>query len=199
VSHPFHLVARPREGCSSCSARIASRQYTAEFKVEAVRPACSIGGNAAAKRLGIPQSTITTWVRRGKAGTLDEADTAPTKRPVSELWARMPDRAGSWPAPSLISFGSQMGGGVSREGFAVRTAGGIERHRDPFSLTRMCRLAEVSRSGNCRWRARAPSQPAMSNAALDAQVATIHAASRRSRSRNPIARGLRVQGLAVGR
>jgi transposase len=66
---------------------VPNRQYTDEFKVEAVRLAGSIGGNAAAKRLGIPQSTITNWVRLGKAGTLGEAETVPAKRPVSELEA----------------------------------------------------------------------------------------------------------------
>jgi len=35
-----------------------SRQYTDEFKVEAVRLAESIGGNQAAKRLGIPDSSM---------------------------------------------------------------------------------------------------------------------------------------------
>lgn len=67
----------------------SNRQYTEEFKVETVRLAESIGGNATAKRLGIPQSTVTNWVRRARAGRLggvaDEA--APVKRPVSELEA----------------------------------------------------------------------------------------------------------------
>jgi len=66
---------------------VANRQYTGEFKVEAVRLAGSIGGNAAAKRLGIPQSTITNWVRRSTAGTLGEVEMAPARRPVSELEA----------------------------------------------------------------------------------------------------------------
>ena len=43
-----------------------SRQYTEEFKVEAVRLAESIGGNAAASRLGVAQSTVANWVRRRK-------------------------------------------------------------------------------------------------------------------------------------
>jgi hypothetical protein len=34
------------------------RQYTDEFKVEAVRLGNSIGGNQAAKRLGIPESSL---------------------------------------------------------------------------------------------------------------------------------------------
>jgi transposase len=44
---------------------IANRQYTDEFKVEAVKVEAvklgeSIGGNQAAKRLGIPESSLWT-------------------------------------------------------------------------------------------------------------------------------------------
>jgi putative transposase len=73
----------------------------------------------------------------------------------------------------------------------------IEEHRDQFHVTRMCRLLEVSRSGYCQWRTRAPSERAMANAALDAQVAAIHAASQRSYGRPRIVRGLREQGIEV--
>jgi transposase len=67
---------------------VPNRQYTNEFRVEAVRLAASIGGNAAAKRLGIPQSTITNWVRSSRKGDLQQtAEAVPTKRPVSELEA----------------------------------------------------------------------------------------------------------------
>ena len=57
-----------------------------------MRLAASIGGNAAAKRLGVPQSTVTNWVRSSKAGVADAACIAqpmlsPTRRPVSELEA----------------------------------------------------------------------------------------------------------------
>ena len=45
----------------------------------AVRLAGSIGGNPAAERLGIPQSTMAHWVRRSKAGTLSLADASPVK------------------------------------------------------------------------------------------------------------------------
>ena len=64
---------------------VPSRQYTDEIKAEAVRLAGSIGGNPAAERLGIPQSTMAHWVRRSKAGTLSLADASPVKRPLSEL------------------------------------------------------------------------------------------------------------------
>ncbi len=37
---------------------IGKRQYTDEFKVEAVRLGESIGGNKAAKHMGIPESSL---------------------------------------------------------------------------------------------------------------------------------------------
>jgi transposase len=71
-------------------ASVPNRQYTQEFKTEAVRLAQSIGGNAAAKRLGVPQSTVTNWVRRSReetsAGAVEGAVVS-VKRPVSELEA----------------------------------------------------------------------------------------------------------------
>jgi transposase len=68
---------------------VPNRQYTEEFKAEAVRLGLSIGGNAAAKRLGIPQSTMTNWVRRSREGSSSPVSpaAASVKRPVSELEA----------------------------------------------------------------------------------------------------------------
>ncbi len=68
---------------------VPNRRYTEEFKAEAVRLALSTGGNAAAKRLGIPQSTMTNWVRAHREGTSTPVgDVAvPVRRPVSELEA----------------------------------------------------------------------------------------------------------------
>ena len=74
----------------------------------------------------------------------------------------------------------------------------IEDHRGEFSVTRMCRLLAVSRTGYSQWRTRVPSDRAKANAALDAQVAAIHAASRRSYGRNRIVRDLQSQGLRIG-
>jgi transposase len=68
---------------------IPDRQYTQEFKVEAVRLAESIGGNQAAKRLAIPDSSIWNWIRLSRSGKLKGADAsaAPIKRPPTELEA----------------------------------------------------------------------------------------------------------------
>jgi len=68
---------------------VGNRQYTDEFKVEAVRLGDSIGGNQAAKRLGIPESSLWNWMRLSRAGKLKATDGAaiPVKRSVSELEA----------------------------------------------------------------------------------------------------------------
>ena len=68
---------------------VANRQYTDEFKVEAVRLGESIGGNKAAKRLGIPESSLWNWIKRSRAGKLKVVDGAavPVKRSVVEVEA----------------------------------------------------------------------------------------------------------------
>ena len=64
------------------------REYTQEFKVQTVRLAESIGGNAAASSLGFPQSTVTNWVRRRKEmKPAALVQSLAVKRPMSELEA----------------------------------------------------------------------------------------------------------------
>ena len=66
---------------------VGNRRYNAEFKIEAVRLGESIGGNQAAKRLGIPESSLGNWMRLSRAGKLKAADGAAVavKRSVSEV------------------------------------------------------------------------------------------------------------------
>jgi transposase len=68
---------------------VPNRQYPDEFKLEAVRLAESIGGNQAAKRLGIPDSSLWNWIKLSRAGKLatGELGAAPVKRSASELEA----------------------------------------------------------------------------------------------------------------
>lgn len=75
----------------------------------------------------------------------------------------------------------------------------IEAHRDLFSVSRMCRQLDVSRTGFCQWRTRAPSDRSMANERLDAQVAAIHRASRRCYGRERIHRQMRELRAPVGR
>ena len=73
----------------------------------------------------------------------------------------------------------------------------IKEYRDQYSVTRMCRQLEVSRTGYYQWNRRAPSNRAVANAVLDAQVAAIHAGSKRSYGRPRIVRELSNQGVQV--
>ena len=68
---------------------VPNRQYTDEFKREAVRLAESIGGNPAAKRLDIPEASLWNWIRLSRAGKLPavQAGATPLKRSVTELEA----------------------------------------------------------------------------------------------------------------
>ena len=74
---------------------------------------------------------------------------------------------------------------------------GIENHRDEYTVTRLCRVLSVSRTGYCQWRVRAPSARALANKALDAKVAIIHRDSRKSYGRPRITQQLRQQGERV--
>ena len=74
----------------------------------------------------------------------------------------------------------------------------IETHSDLFSVSRMCRVLGVSRTGYCQWRVRTPSERSIANAVLDAQVAAIHAATKRSYGRPRIVRDLHARGVRVG-
>ncbi|WP_397293202.1 transposase, partial [Pandoraea sputorum] len=64
------------------------RQYTDEFKVEAVRLAESVGQHEAARRLGVPVATLGNWTRRsqGKASARDTLARR-TTRPINEVEA----------------------------------------------------------------------------------------------------------------
>lgn len=68
---------------------VLNRQYTDEFKVEAVRLSESIGGSQAAKRLGIPESSLWNWIRLNRAGKLKATGGAAVavKRSVTEVEA----------------------------------------------------------------------------------------------------------------
>src|SRR5436190_2849368 len=47
---------------------VGNRQYTDEFKVEAARLGESLGVTTAAKRLGIPDSSLWNWIRLKRDG-----------------------------------------------------------------------------------------------------------------------------------
>ncbi len=72
---------------------VPRRQYTKEFKVEAVRLAESVGQHEAARRLGVPVATLGNWCRDQRDASAQaatgRAPSAPSsnRRPVSDLEA----------------------------------------------------------------------------------------------------------------
>jgi transposase len=68
---------------------VGNRQYTDEFKVEAVRLGESLGVTTAAKRLGIPDSSLWNWIRLKRDGNFKamEGGTEPVKRSLTEVEA----------------------------------------------------------------------------------------------------------------
>jgi putative transposase len=61
----------------------------------------------------------------------------------------------------------------------VKVFGFVLARKAEHSITIMCRVLEVSRSGYHAWAAREPSARAVADAALDMQIAEIHAGSLR--------------------
>ena len=49
---------------------VPNRRYTDEFKLEALRLAEAVGINQAAKRLGMPSSSLANWARAKRSGKL---------------------------------------------------------------------------------------------------------------------------------
>jgi putative transposase len=74
----------------------------------------------------------------------------------------------------------------------------VKAHSGRYPVARRCRVLAVSRTGFIQWRDRPPSERHLANAALDAEVAALHAQSRQSYGRVRIVRGLRAQGRKIG-
>ena len=47
------------------------RSYEQSFRIEAVKLAKEIGTSKAARELGIPENTLSTWIHRDKKGELE--------------------------------------------------------------------------------------------------------------------------------
>jgi putative transposase len=75
----------------------------------------------------------------------------------------------------------------------------IAAERANHSISLMCRLLGVSRSGFHAWQRRAPSARSVADARLTARIAEIHARSRDSYGARRIFLDLREEGIRVGR
>ncbi len=74
----------------------------------------------------------------------------------------------------------------------------IETQRTHYSVSRLCRVLGVSRSGYSQWRVRPPSKRSQANAALDAKVKAVYLSSQRSYGRPRIVQALRKENHRIG-
>lgn len=74
----------------------------------------------------------------------------------------------------------------------------IDTQRTHYSVSRLCQVLDVSRSGYCQWRVRGPSLRSLANAVLDMQVKAVHTTSQRSYGRRRIVQKLREQDYRIG-
>ena len=74
----------------------------------------------------------------------------------------------------------------------------VEDHRDVYDVKRLCRLAEVSRSGFHAWRTRPASPRQVADEQLVAQIVTIHVDSRRTYGAPRVHGQLGRRGVRVG-
>ncbi len=74
----------------------------------------------------------------------------------------------------------------------------VADHRDAYEVKRLCRLAEVSRSGFYAWSGREPSARAVADAGLLENIRAIHADSRRTYGAPRVAGQLARRGTRVG-
>ena len=91
--------------------RLPKRQYTEEFKAEAVRLAASVGGHEAARRLGVPVATLGNWSRRRRALSDGRATPTPVdcRRQGRDLLGYLQQAVTAWidqtEPPSLVPTG----------------------------------------------------------------------------------------------
>ncbi|CAE6794672.1 IS3 family transposase ISBvi3 [Paraburkholderia haematera] len=143
---------------------VPKRQYTDEFKVEAIRLAESVGQHEAARTLGVPAATVGNWSRRSRSskdiGEVDGREVKNTRstRPINELEAEnsrlRKELASAKHDIEMLRKATEYFVKGSRE---VRMDRRAPRQ---YSGTRLCRILKVSRSGYCQWRNREPSQRA---------------------------------------
>lgn len=75
----------------------------------------------------------------------------------------------------------------------------MRSHADEFSLTSMCRVFSVSRSGYYGWCRREPSTRQREDLVLAAHVRRVHAASREAYGARKVWKALLAEGIACGR
>ncbi len=175
------------------------REFTPEYKDEAVKLVFTTGRAVAtvARELGVNEATPGRWVAsfkaRNEAGQTEvtESERAELLRLRKENADLKLDRAFLKKASIFFAQGSI---GYERKAFELMLA-----EKNNFTITRMVRLLEVSRSGYYAWIDRAPSPSAIRRVHIEQKVAFFHGDSDEVYGAPRILADLRADGEIVSR
>ncbi len=145
-----------------------TRQYTTEFKAEAVKLVLDerMSATQAAKELGITQPMLSRWVTKAREeprpGALSEQERAELDRLRRENNILRKERA-------ILKSSLR----VLREGGAVSRYRFILAENATWSIRRMCRVLEVARSALYVWLDAEPSTRSSDDLALAVHIKAI--------------------------
>nr|WP_232831462.1 IS3 family transposase [Peristeroidobacter agariperforans] len=166
------------------------KQYSPEFKKEALLRAEREGAAVAAKDLGLNVSQLYSWRAKDRASgqvseeqRLTQSENARLKRELARL-----EEENAFLKKGL---------GVLREDPEMRYAM-IKTHEGKFATRLMCRVLQVSSSGYYDWRRRSPGARARARAALDEQVKDAFLAEKCRAGAPRLTRRLKARGRGAG-
>ncbi len=125
-------------------AMVPHREYTIEFKSEAVRLAREVGVTEAARRLDIPVSSLQNWIKPSYAVKLAGAG-VPGKKTVNDVQAENARLRRELASLKVDNEILRKAAHTSR-----RSRGEVRLDRGPkrsYGAARLCRVLGVSRSG----------------------------------------------------
>jgi transposase InsO family protein/transposase-like protein len=175
------------------------REFTPEYKDEAVKLVINTGRAVAsvARELGINEASLGRWVSAFKARndigetTVIESERAELLRLRKENADLKLDRAFLKKSVHLLRPGSV---GYERKAFEL-----ILAEKTNFTITRMVRLLEVSRSGYYVWLDRKPSDRMIRREDIEQKVAWFHGDSDEVYGSPRILADLRADGETISR
>ncbi|MFC1956650.1 IS3 family transposase, partial [Chloroflexota bacterium] len=177
--------------------RIPQGRYTREFREEAVKLVTEeqMSLPEAARRLSLPPSTITNWVKASKAGKLE--DIGKSYRPLTEIEMEL-----VWTKKELVEVKMERdilkkAAAYFGEGVAARYASMKElRLHYPLSLVR--RVLSVSASGYYDWKNRPLSRWGREETRLEVEIRAAHRRTRRVYGAEKLQHDLAEHGVRVG-
>ncbi|MBK1720550.1 IS3 family transposase [Thiocystis violacea] len=174
--------------------KIPKREYTAEFKEQAVKRVKEGRSVAAvAKEMGLVEQTLRHWVKGAETGSLSGAGSpkvTPEQMELSRLRAENArlKRENDIPAKS---------DGVLCEGGAVKDAW-IDARRSQFTLGELCAVLDVSVSGYRAWKGGGtPDRQGLTDTQLLALLQALHAEVKGAYGRPRMVRERRARGFSV--